>query len=188
MSNSLQQTGKRRRRAADSCGRWLVRRRNLRSVSGHRVETSRLVAVEPTRAFERLLAARQPEVFSRRYAAFPAIREVTDEPDGWGSVGQSRTLVLADGGGMRQTITAVDPPLSYAYVLDEIHGSLRPFVRTIDGVWSVTPEGTGARIGWAWTMHPKAPPARLTMNVIGRMWKGYADRGLVELEAILMRD
>jgi hypothetical protein len=37
-------------------------------------------------------------------------------------------------------------------------------------------------------MHPKASPARLTMNVIGRMWKGYADRALVELETILMRD
>jgi hypothetical protein len=157
-------------------------------VSGHRVEASRLVAVEPETAFERLLAARQPEVFSHRYAAFPAIREVTDEPETWGVVGQSRTLVLADGGGLRQTITSVDRPHSYAYVLDEIHGSLRPFVRTVDGVWSVTPEGTGARIGWTWTMHPNAPPARLTMNVIGRMWKGYADRGLAELEAILMRD
>jgi hypothetical protein len=101
-------------------------------VAGHRVETSRLVAVEPTQAFERLLAARQAEVFSHRYAAFPAIREVTDEPETWGVVGQSRRLVLADGGGMRQTITAVDRPLRYAYLLDEIQGALRPFVRTVE--------------------------------------------------------
>jgi len=156
-------------------------------MSEHRVEASRLVAVEPTQAFDRLIAARLPEVFSHRYAAFPPVREVTDQPDGWGTVGQTRTILLADGGSTRETLTSVDRPHSYAYLLDEIHGPLRPFVRTVDGIWSVTPEGTGARIGWAWTLHPKAAPARLTMNVIGRMWRGYADRALIELESILMR-
>jgi hypothetical protein len=156
-------------------------------MSGHRVEVSRLVAVEPTQAFDRLMAARLPEIFSHRYAAFPPVREVTDEPEGWGTAGQTRTIQLADGSRLRETLTSVDRPHGYAYVLDDIHGPLRPFVSTVDGAWSVTPEGTGARIGWAWTLHAKASPARLTLNVIGRMWKGYAERALVELETILMR-
>jgi hypothetical protein len=142
---------------------------------GHRVEASRLVAVEPTVAFDRLMASRLPDVFSRRFAAFPAVREVTDEPADWGTVGQTRT------------ITSVDRPHGYAYVLDDIHGRLRPFVRSVEGVWSITPKDEGAQVGWAWTMHPKASPARLTMNVIGRMWRGYADRALLELETILTR-
>lgn len=156
-------------------------------MSGYRVEAARLVAVQPAQAFDGLINMQLPEVFSRRYAAFPAIRDVTDQPDDWGSAGQARTILLADGGHLRQTLTSVDRPNGYAYVLDEIHGPLRPFVRTVDGAWSVTPEGTGTRIGWAWTLHPKASPARLTMNVIGRMWKGYADRALAELESVLMR-
>jgi hypothetical protein len=155
---------------------------------GHRVEASRYVDVEPSLAFDRLIAARLPEVFRRRYAAFPPVREVTDAPDDWGSVGQARTIVLSDGGRLRETLTAVDPPRGYSYVLDDIHGRLRPFVSTVEGTWSVTPQGGGSLIGWSWTMHPKAAPARLTINVLGRMWKGYANAALGELETILRRD
>jgi hypothetical protein len=156
-------------------------------MSGHRVEASRVVAVDPDAAFDGLIGARLTEIFSRRYAAFPPVREVQDEPDEWGSVGQTRTVLLADGGSVRETLTEVDRPDSYSYLLDELHGLLRPFVRTVDGTWSFTPEDGGTRIGWAWTIHPNASPARLTMNVIGRMWKGYADLALGNIETILKR-
>lgn len=146
-----------------------------------------MVAVEPTQAFDGLMGAHLPEVFTRRYAAFPPVREVTDQPDSWGSPGQTRTIVMADGSRLRETLTEVDRPHGYAYLLDDLHGPLKPFVSTIEGAWSIAPEGTGARIGWVWTLHAKASPARLTMSVIGRMWKGYAERSLVELESVLMR-
>ena len=156
-------------------------------MSGHRVDASRVVPVEPGVAFSRLMDVRLTDLFARRYAAFPAVTDVADQPDDWGTVGQTRTIVLADGGRLRETLTDIERPHSFAYVLDEIEGPLRHFVHTIDGVWTVTPHGDGARIGWAWTFYPKASPARLTASVIGRMWKGYADRALVELEAILTR-
>lgn len=157
-------------------------------MSGHRVEASRTVEVEPDVAFDRLMNVQLTDVFNRRYAAFPAVTGVTDQPDDWGAVGQTRTILLADGGRLRETLTDIERPHRFAYLLDGIHGPLRHFVHTIDGVWTITPHDGGARIGWAWTFYPKASPARLTSNVIGRMWKGYADRALVELEAVLTRD
>ncbi|MBS2937724.1 SRPBCC family protein [Nocardioides sp. J2M5] len=156
-------------------------------MSGHRVEASRVVAVEPEVAFDRLMGARLTEVFNRRFAAFPAVADVTDQPDDWGAVGQTRMIVLADGGRLRETMTDVERPRSFAYRLDEIEGPLRRFVHTIDGAWTVTPADGGARVGWAWTFHPRTSPARLTTSVLGRMWKGYADRALAELETILTR-
>ena len=47
-------------------------------MADHRVEASRTVAVAPAVAFERLMAAPQEQVFARRFALFPAIREITD--------------------------------------------------------------------------------------------------------------
>jgi Polyketide cyclase / dehydrase and lipid transport len=154
-------------------------------MSGHRVEASRVVVVEPVVAFDRLMHVRLPDVFARRYAAFPSVKEVTDQSEDWGTVGQTRTIVLADGGRLRETLTAVDRPHGFSYLLDQIEGPLGHFVHTVDGEWTVTAEDGRARIGWAWTFHPKASPARLTTSVLGRMWKGYADRALVELETIL---
>lgn len=156
-------------------------------MSGHRVEASRAISVEPEVAFDRLMHARLPDVFARRYAAFPAVTDVTDQPDDWGSVGQTRTIVLADGGRLRETLTDVERPHSFAYRLDGIEGPLRLFVHSIDGAWTITADGAGARVGWAWTFHPKASPARLTTSVMGRMWMGYADRALQQLETLLTR-
>ncbi len=144
-----------------------------------------MVAVEASRAFDVVLEAPREAVFARRYAAFPPISEVRDQDGSWDTVGRTRTLVLGDGGTLHETLTSIDRPHSFGYTLDDIHGRLRPFVQRIDGVWTVTPEGDGCRIGWAWTLHPAAPPARLTTSVIGRMWQGYADRALRSVEAIL---
>ena len=146
-----------------------------------------MVSVEPVVAFDRLMGVHLPDVFTRRYAAFPAVSAVEDQPDDWGTVGQTRSIVLSDGGRLRETLTAVDRPDRFSYLLDEIAGPLRHFVHTVDGEWTIAPEDGGARIGWAWTFYPKASPARLTTSVIGRMWRGYADRALVEIETILTR-
>ena len=156
-------------------------------MSGHRVEASRTVPVEPAVAFDRLIGAPLTDVFSRRYAAFPAVVEVLDQDGAWGNVGQTRTIVLADGARMRETLTSIDPAHSFGYRLDGIEGPLRHFVDTVDGLWTVTPDDGGSRVAWAWTFYPKTSPARLTSNVIGRMWTGYAERALAELEPILLR-
>ena len=141
---------------------------------------------DPARTFDVLFSAPWEDVFVRRFGAFPPVSGTRDQEGDWDTVGQSRTLVLgADDGSLRETLTALDRPHRFEYVLDEIHGTLRPFVSRVENVWTVVPDGAGSRISWAWTMHPVAPPARLTMSVIGKMWQGYADRALRTVEDLL---
>jgi hypothetical protein len=156
-------------------------------MSGYRVEASRVFAVEQSAAFDGLMGARLPDLFRRGYAAFPSVHEVVNEPEEWGSVGQVRVIRLAGGGSLRETLTSVDRPRGFAYVLDDLHGRLRPFLHNVDGAWSVAAEGTSSRVTWSWTMYPTGSSARLTLNVIGRMWSGYAGRALEQLGTILTR-
>ena len=88
----------------------------------------------------------------------PPVREVRDQDGGWGTVGQTRTIVLADGGTLLETLTSVDRPRHFAYTLDRGHRPAEAVGRTVDGVWSVAPAAPASAIGWDWTLHPTGRP------------------------------
>lgn len=136
-------------------------------------------------AFDVVLATPLPEVFSRRYAAIPAIREVRDQDGEWGTLGQSRTIVLADGGTMREELTRVDGPHSFGYAITDITGPMKLLVASVDGLWTFDPAGSGVEVTWAWEVRPTSPVAVLVMPVFAPFWNGYARRAMERLEALL---
>jgi hypothetical protein len=147
---------------------------------------SRTYPVPIERAFDELLATPLPELFARRYAALPPIREVRDQTGEWGTVGQTRTIVLADRGTLRETLVSVDRPRSFGYRISDVTGPMKPLASSIDGLWTLEEAGTGVRITWAWTLHPASAAAGLLMPAFARMWRGYARQALDELERILV--
>ena len=147
---------------------------------------SRTYPVGVARAFDALLPLPLPQLFSRRYAAIPPIREVREQDGVWGTIGQGRTIVLADRSSMRETLTALDRPAAFGYRIDQLHGSLRPLAESIDGRWRFEKAGTGVRITWEWTVRPASAPASLLMPTFRRMWQGYARQALEGLEDILV--
>src|SRR4051794_31233422 len=147
---------------------------------------SRTYPVPFERAFDELLTTPLPELFARRYAALPPIREVRDQTGEWGTVGQTRTIVLADRGTLRETLVSVDRPRSFGYRISDVTGPMKPLASSIDGLWTVEEAGTGVRITWAWTLHPASAAAGLLMPAFARMWRGYARQALDELEPILV--
>lgn len=147
---------------------------------------SRTYPVPVDRAFDVLLPTPLTELFGRRYAALPPIREVRDQDGAWGTVGQTRTIVLADRGTMRETLVSVDRPRSFGYRISDIAGPMKPLAAAVDGVWTFEEAGTGVRITWAWTVVPASAAAGLLMPAFGRMWQGYARLALEQLERILV--
>lgn len=147
---------------------------------------SRAIPVAPQDAFDRLLALPLPSLFARRFGPISPVREVRDAPPSWDSTGQSRLVVLTDGSTAREELTSVDPPHGYGYTLGELTGPLKLLVERVEGRWGVEPVGTGARITWAWTVHPNGPVGELAMPLFEWLWHGYARQALEELERLLL--
>ena len=144
---------------------------------------SRSYAVAPERAYAVLLPLPLEQLFTHRHGVIPPIREVRDAPDTWNVAGQSRTIVLADGGRMTETLTEVDPPRSFAYRITSFRGPLALLASHVDGRWSVDPEGDdGCRVTWTWQVHRRLPLGPVGLPVFTRFWNGYAAKALDELE------
>ena len=150
------------------------------------LSASRTYPVPVERAYDVVLPTPLPELFCRRYAAVPAIREVRDQQGTWGTLGQTRTIRLADGGSLRETLTSLDRPHSFGYQLTDVRGPMRPLATAIDGRWTFDPAGDGVRITWSWRVHPRGLVGRAAMPVFARMWRGYARQALEEIERVLV--
>ncbi|WP_353951551.1 SRPBCC family protein [Knoellia sp. S7-12] len=150
-----------------------------------KLSQSRAVPVAVEEAFDRLLPHPLPEVFSRRRLAIPPIKGVRGQSGTWGAVGQTRTILLADGGTMLETLTAVERPRSFDYTITDVAGAMKPLVAGAEGRWTFEPAGTGTRITWSWVLTPTTA-GRLVMPMFGAMWNGYARQALEEVERILL--
>ncbi|HET9423345.1 MAG TPA: SRPBCC family protein [Nocardioides sp.] len=144
--------------------------------SPYLLSSSTVVGATPEAAFDGVLAAPLPELFVERSGPIPPIRECTGQEGAWGDVGQTRTVVLADGGRNLETLVAADRPGSYRYRLTDFSGPMKALVRSIDGEFAFAAEGNGTRVTWSWEMHAANPVARRLLPVMGFFWRRYADK------------
>jgi hypothetical protein len=149
------------------------------------VEHSRAIPVSLQRAFEGTLPIPLTEIFARRFALLPPIKEVRGQQGVWGQPGQSRMVLTTDGGTMRELLTDVQAPHSFSYRLSDITGPLRPLVDSIDGRWEFALRGTGTEITWRWTLHPRGVGA-VILPLLKMMWRGYARQALEVLAEQLL--
>jgi hypothetical protein len=149
------------------------------------VEQSLAIPVGVQHAFDVTLPAPLTAIFRRRYLLLPPIKEVRGQEGTWGQVGQVRTIVTADRGTMRETLTDIDAPHAFSYQLSDITGPMRPLVDGVEGRWEFAPKGTGTLVTWRWTLHPRGSGAPF-MPLIISMWRSYAKRALEQLSALLL--
>lgn len=94
-----------------------------------------------------------PAVFRGR-GLVAAVKAVHHQQGAWTQVGERRQIILADGGGLWEEITAYEEPRRFDYVLSDIRGALSLLVSKVEGEWHYQPAvdaQTGAsatRISW----------------------------------------
>ena len=88
---------------------------------------------------------------------------------------------------MRETLHEVRPTSRFAYHIDEITGPMKALVRSVDGAWEFERAGTGVRVTWSWTLHPRGRAGSLAMPLFQRMWQGYARQAFENIEHLLVR-
>ena len=147
---------------------------------------SQTVPAPPEQVFDLLLGREPQRIFSRRHGPIPPLREVRAGGGPFAEPGDSRILVLADGGSMRETLTEVTRPRVLGYTLTELTGPLKPLAERVVGTWTVEPVGTGCRVTWAWQLHPTGRAGALGLSLFARFWPGYARKGLAELERLVL--
>lgn len=149
------------------------------------LRASRSIPVAVGAAYDAVLPMPLPQVFIRRFAALPPIKDVRDQVGAWGTVGQSRTIVLADRGTLRETLTSVSPGESFGYHIEPLTGPLKPLMAGAEGMWAFAPSGNGVEVSWQWVLQPTRVGS-VVMPVFARMWQGYARQALEEIERALL--
>ncbi len=140
------------------------------------LSSSTVVPVAPEVAYDAVLAAPLEELFPHRSGAIPPVKECRGQLGDWGTVGQTRTVVLADGGTNLETLVTADRPGGvYQYRLSDFTGAMKALVAGVDGQFSFVGEGSGTRVTWSWAIQPTNAVTRLVaLPVLGAFWKPYA--------------
>ncbi|MGB3770906.1 MAG: SRPBCC family protein [Rhodococcus sp. (in: high G+C Gram-positive bacteria)] len=136
-------------------------------------------------AFPRTLASDLPSLFRRGHGPIPAIRGVRGQTGSWDRAGQTRTIVLANGATMHEELIEVVHPTHFTYRITEMTGAFSLLVEHAEGRWQFGPHGDGCRVTWQWIIHPKVAALAPVVKVFGLIWKGYARKGLHQLEVQL---
>jgi hypothetical protein len=119
-----------------------------------------------------------PVGFYPKAGPLPAVVEVRDQTGAWDAPGQTRTLVLSDGGSVIEHTRVVEAPTFFAYELTDFQKLFGHLVSGARAEWSFTAVEGGTRIDWTYEFHP-LPRAGLVVGAIVRLlWAPYMRRVL----------
>jgi len=109
----------------------------------------------------------------------PAVVGVEDPVGHWDAPGLHRMLRLSDGNTLRERLTNVEPPRTFAYEIEEITGPLGRLVVGMSGRWSFEPApqagGEGPTLAhWHYVFTPRSWLTWLPcLLIIKLLWQPY---------------
>lgn len=134
------------------------------------------VAAPPSVVFPRL-REHDPARFYPKWGILPAVVEVRDQTGAWDAAGQTRTIVLSDGGTLVETLVSADEPL-FSYDLSRFTGLFGRLVAGGHSEWRVTAEGEGSTIAWTYSFTSLPGRGAIVAAIVRLAWGPYMRRVL----------
>lgn len=112
----------------------------------------------------------------------PGVVAVRDQHGAWDAVGQNRTLVLSDGGTVRETLRVVAPPL-FAYELSAFTGFFGRLVASGRSEWRVVEHSAGSAIEWTYAFTARPGWGFAVAAIMRLAWAPYMRKVLPAIAA-----
>lgn len=151
----------------------------------HPSAAAEMLATTPLQWTWDVLTPIDPTRFYPKHGPIPATIAVRDQTGPWDAVGQTRTLLLADGGHVVETITDVEKPVGeqgfFAYELTDFQKAFKPLVDHARAEWTYTAEPGGTLVHWVYTFVPRRGWGWAVAIIVRLWWDGYMRQVLPEI-------
>ena len=118
----------------------------------------------------------------------PGVIEVRDQSGAWDKPGQTRQLMLSDGGWVREKTTNVEPYGFFAYNLTDFQKVFKSLVEYARAEWTFTEVDGGTTIHWSYTFFPlNAASKPVLALIIKLLWGPYMRKVLPKIVAEVER-
>lgn len=127
----------------------------------------------PARTFDAVIPVDLAAIFLG-YGPLPAVTGTRDQVGDWDASGNTRTVLLKDGGRLSEELTRVERPGRCEYRVRPEQGPLRLAVDHIEGRFLFEPQPDGSTvIDWTYTFVPR-PGRRIVLLALAPLWRRYA--------------
>ena len=130
-----------------------------------------------------------PVGFYPKSGVLPAVLEVRNQTGNWDAPGQTRQLMLSDGGWVVEHTTNVEPLGFFAYNLTDFQKIFGRLVWMARAEWTFTEVEGGTKIHWSYTFFPKSAAARPVLaTIVKLLWGPYMHKVLPGIVAEVEHD
>jgi len=150
-------------------------------VSTHSASATAYVDAPVARVFPRL-TQHDPTKFYPKSGVLPAVVEVRDQTGGWDAAGETRLLVLSDGGTVFETLRSAEAPL-FSYDLTRFTGLFGALVAEAHSEWTVSKHGRGSTIVWTYAFTSRPGRGLVVAAIVRLAWGPYMRRVLPAITA-----
>jgi hypothetical protein len=119
-----------------------------------------------------------PVGYYPKYGPLPAVIEVRDQTGAWDAAGQTRQLMLSDGGYVIEHLVQVDKPTTFVYELSDFQKLFGSLVAGARAEWRFTEVAGGTNISWSYAFHPRRGAGLIVGAIVRLFWGPYMKRVL----------